>query len=327
MSRAHDSTFRSMGSDVRLIVEAPLLRGLPSPVEAADAERRYVEGFARRMSRFRPQSELCVFNADLLHEVPASLLLRTVVAAGLWAAERSGGLVDPTLVGEIEAAGYEGSHDGNMPASLSAALAAAPPRRPARPRADERWRQIEVDHEHGTVRRPSGLRIDTGGIGKGLLADAVAHRLRGYTRFVVDCGGDIAVGGVGGQLEPFAVEVEHPLTGECVHTLRLASGGVATSGLNVRVWRRSDGTFAHHLLDPSSGAPVWSGLIGATALASSALEAETLSKLALLGGPDGARRALAGAGGLVVHDDGDVELIGPVGNHRTVAAHAPGSAA
>ena len=44
--------------------------------------------------------------------------------------------------------------------------------------------------------------FDTGGTGKGLCADAVAHRLAGYTRFVVDCGGDIAVGGVGAQLEP-----------------------------------------------------------------------------------------------------------------------------
>jgi thiamine biosynthesis lipoprotein len=146
---------------------------------------------------------------------------------------------------------------------------------------------------------------------------------------VVDCGGDIAVGGVGAQLQPLAIEVEHPLTGECVHTLHLTHGGVATSGLNVRIWRRADGSYAHHLLDPASGEPVWSGLIGATALAPSALEAETLSKLALLSGPEGARHALAEHGGLVVHDDGDVELIGPVNEASGMRAqpHALGSAA
>jgi thiamine biosynthesis lipoprotein len=327
MSAPHDTTFRSMGSDVRLIIEPPLLRGLPGPAEAAEGERRYIEDFARRLSRFRPDSELCALNADPSPEVPASILLRTAVAAGLWAAERSGGLVDPTLVGEIEAAGYASSQDGSTPAPLQAALAAAPPPRPARPRAEARWRQIEIDHERGTVRRPPGLRIDTGGTGKGLAADAVAHRLRGYTRFVVDCGGDIAIGGVAGQLDPIAIEVEHPLTGECIHTLRVAQGGVATSGLNVRIWRRADGTFAHHLLDPSSGEPVWSGLIGATALAPSALEAETLSKLALLTGADGAREALAEHGGIVVHDDGDVELIGPICDRGNAAAGMLGSAA
>jgi thiamine biosynthesis lipoprotein len=327
MSALHDATFRSMGSDVRLVIEGPLLPELPTSADAAENERRYIEDFARRLSRFRSQSELCAFNADLLHEVQASLLVRTAVGAGLWAAERSGGLVDPTLLGEIEAVGYASSQEGTIPASLREALAFAPPPRAARPRAHARWRQIEIDHEHGTIRRPPGLRIDTGGIGKGLAADAVAHRLRGYTRFVVDCGGDIAVGGVGLQLEPVMIEVEHPLTGESVHTLRVAAGGVATSGLNVRIWKRPDGSFAHHLLDPSSGEPVWSGLIGATALARSALEAETLSKLALLSGPDGARRALAEHGGLVVHNDGDVELIGSAHNGGRLTTRRHWSAA
>jgi thiamine biosynthesis lipoprotein len=316
MSNGHDITFHSMGSDIRLIVGPALLGGQPSQAEAAAREQAYIEDFARRLSRFRPESELCAFNSDRLHEVPTSALLRTAVAAGLWAAQRSGGLVDPTLVGELERVGYENSQDGRTPASLRAALAAAPPVRPARPRAQARWRQIEIDDEHETVRRPPGVRIDTGGIGKGLAADAVAYRLRAYTRFVVDCGGDIAVGGVGGQIDPFVIEVEHPLTGECIHTLNLTRGGVATSGLNVRIWRRADGTFAHHLLDPSSGEPVWSGLIAATALAPTVLEAETLSKLALLTGAEGARHALAEHGGVVVHNDGDVELIGPTAAGR-----------
>jgi thiamine biosynthesis lipoprotein len=316
-----DITFRSMGSDIRLIVETPLAPGLPAPDRAAEAERAYIEDFARRLSRFRPDSELCALNADPAEEVPASMLMRTAVAAGLWAAERSGGLVDPTLGGEIEAVGYDTSQEGSVPAPLHLALLAAPPRAPARARTRARWREVEVDNARGTVRRPAGVRIDTGGTGKGLAADAVAHRLRPYSRYVVDCGGDIAVGGVGAQFEPVAIAVEHPVSGECVHTLRLNAGGVATSGLNVRIWRRPDGRFAHHLLDPATGEPVWSGLIGATALAPSALEAETLSKLALLTGPAGARRALDEHGGIVVHDNGDVELIGPLREEHSHARH------
>ena len=57
---------------------------------------------------------------------------------------------------------------------------------------------------------------------------------------------------------------------------------------------------------------MWSGLIGATALGDSALEAETLSKMALLLGPDGARAVLAEHGGVIVHDSGEVEAIGCV---------------
>jgi thiamine biosynthesis lipoprotein len=80
---------------------------------------------------------------------------------------------------------------------------------------------------------------------------------------------------------------------------------------NVRVWRTADG-FGHHLLDPASGRPAWTGLIGVTALGESALEAETLTKAALLLGPAGARRVLATHGGLIIHDDGGVERVGPV---------------
>jgi FAD:protein FMN transferase len=307
-----DYTFHAMGSDVRLLIGPRLRRTALAPLDAADRERTFVLEFGRRLSRFVPDSELSQLNRDPRAAVPASALLRAAVRAGLWAAERSDGLVEPTLVGALERAGYAVSRDGVRPASLDEALRAAPPRRSARPDPRSRWREIVVDDEAGTITRPPGLLLDTGGTGKGLCADAVACRLSGYGRFLVDCGGDIAVGGLGAQFEPYEIDVEHPLTGRTIGRITVARGGVATSGINVRIWRRADGAFAHHLLDPSTGQPAWTGLIGVTALGGSALEAETLSKLALLGGPEAARRALAEHGGVVVHDDGAVEAIGPI---------------
>ena len=230
--------------------------------------------------------------------MPCSPLLRAGVRAALWAAWRSGGLVDPTLVRALEGAGYACSRDGCDPAPLLHALETAPPRRPARSDRAARWRQIAVDDRRAVVIRPPGLEIDTGGTGKGLCADAVAHRLAPYTRYVVDCGGDLAIGGVGAQIDPFEVEIEHPLSGETIRTVTVGTGGVASSGLNVRVWQGEDGRFAHHLLDPSTGEPAWTGVVGATALAPSALEAETLAKTALLLGPAGAAAVLQEHGGL-----------------------------
>lgn len=307
-----DYTFHAMGSDVRLLIGRRLRPGAPLPLEAADREREFVLGFARRLSRFAIDSELSALNRDPRSVVPASALLRAAVRAGVWAAERSGGLVDPTLVRALERTGYATSREGAQPASLADALRSAPARRPARPEPHASWRQIMIDDEKGVIGRPSGMMLDTGGTGKGLCADAVAYRLAGYTRFVVDCGGDIAVGGVGAQLEPYEIEVEHPLTCRPIGTLRVARGGVATSGLNVRIWRDRRGGFAHHLLDPSTGAPAWTGLIGVTAVGESALEAETLSKMALLLGPDHARDVLEQRGGVIVRDSGEIESIGPI---------------
>jgi thiamine biosynthesis lipoprotein len=307
-----DYTFHAMGSDVRLLIGPQLRRTAPSPYDAADREREFVLDFAHRLSRFVPDSELSLLNRDPRESVPATLLLRAAVRAGLWAAERSGGLVEPTLLGALERVGYVESRDGGVPASLRTALEGAPARRPARPDPRSRWRMVAVDDPNGTIARPPGVMLDTGGTGKGLCADAVACRLADYTRFLVDCGGDIAVGGLGLGFEPYEIDVEHPLTGESIGRIKLDHGGVATSGLNVRIWQREDGSFAHHLLDPSTGRPAWTGLIGVTALGGSALEAETLSKMALLGGPDEARRVLADHGGVIVHDSGEFEAIGPL---------------
>ena len=219
MNGEHGTTFHAMGSDVRLLIGTPLLPSARPPDVAAWRERAFVENFAARLSRFRADSELTALNADPRTRVPASTLLRAAARAAVWAAERSGGLVDPTLGAHLERAGYARSLDGAEPASLAEALASAPPRAPARPDPAQRWRQITIDDDAGEVARPAGVTIDTGGTGKGLCADAVAHRLRHYTRFVVDCGGDLAIGGVGAQLVPYEVEVEHPLTGESIRTV------------------------------------------------------------------------------------------------------------
>ncbi|HEX6458625.1 MAG TPA: FAD:protein FMN transferase [Thermoleophilaceae bacterium] len=315
----HDLTFRAMGSEIRLLIGDPVEPGLPSPAEAAARACDFVHAFDERLSRFRGDSELCALNADARDAVPASPLLCSAVAAGVWAAERSGGLVDPTLVGPIEAIGYRESRKDATPAPLGEALPCAPVRAPAQPDPHSRWSEIRVDAAAGMIRRPAGVRFDTGGAGKGLCADAIAHTLAGYSRFVVDCGGDMRIGGPDAARVPYHVEIEHPFTRECAATIPVGSGGVATSGINTRVWRMPDGSYAHHLLNPATGRPAWTGLVTATALADTTLEAETLAKTALLLGPSGARRVLRDRGGAIVHDDGRVELIGPL--QRTPLLH------
>jgi thiamine biosynthesis lipoprotein len=306
----HETEFDAMGCRIRLIVGGPVGEAPRTPERAAEDARRWLMDFDARMSRFRPDSELCALNRDERADVPASALLRATVRAGVWAAERTDGLVDPTLTGELERIGYATSRAGALPASLEDALAAAPTRRPARPSRAARWRDVQVLDAAGIIRRPGGIRLDSGGAGKGLAADAIAHRLSGYERVAVDCGGDVRVAGAATRSEPFDIEIEHPLTGGTAHAFRLGDGAIATSGLGTRIWQTPGGGFAHHLIDPATGEPAWTGLIQATAIASTALEAETLSKAALLSGPDAARDILMPLGGALIHDSGEVELVG-----------------
>jgi thiamine biosynthesis lipoprotein len=270
-----------MGTTVRLLADAPL-----------EPLRIGIERLAVRLTRFDPTSELSALNADPRPDVPASPLLRRAVQAALLGARRTGGLADPTLLDAVERAGYRETRAGVEPASLEDALRAAPARRAARP--GRRWQEIEVRDE--TIRRPPGLKLDLGGSAKGLAADWAASKLSGT--FAVDCGGDVRVGGT------------HDVgLRDTAHTLRVTGAAVATSGIDRRVWRRPDGSYAHHLLDPGTGEPAWTGLISATAVAPTALEAEALAKAALLSGPRGARRVLAARGGILRHEDGGSEVV------------------
>jgi len=292
------SAFRCMGCEMSLATGSD---------DRGRAARRLLDRFDATLSRFDPASELSALNRDPRPVVAASSLLRSAVRASRWAARRSGGLVDPTVLADLERHGYRESRTDTPASPLRDALAAAPARRPAAARADARWRTVRVDDADGTIARPIGLRLDTSGTTKGLAADAVAHLLDDDEQFVVDCAGDLRIR----SLTPLDVTVEHPFTAEPAHTLRIANGAVATSGIGRRLWRSDDGHgYAHHLIDPATGMPAWTGLVSATALAPTALAAETLAKTALLAGPRTARELLCVSGGVLVHDDGDVEPVG-----------------
>ena len=70
--------------------------------------------------------------------------------------------------------------------------------------------------------------------------------------------------------------------------------------------------FAHHLIDPGRGRPAWTGVIQATAVAPTAVEAETLAKTAVLAGPHAGWRVLERFGGALVLDSGRLDLVGNV---------------
>jgi FAD:protein FMN transferase len=293
-----DESFNTMGSVARVVRDAD---------GSFDVASLFTE-IDRRLSRFAPSSDLSRLNADPRARVPAAPLLRAAVTAALRAAAWSGGLVDPTLLPALRRAGYCDSRARLRPASLPLALSCAPARRPARPHPAAAWRAVTVDDRAGVIARPPGLQLDLAGSVKGWAADVLAMRLARRGRCAVDCGGDLRV--ESGRGTPWEVRVRHPLTGATAHTFCVRAGGVATSGIDARLWERPGGEFAHHLIDPATATPAWTGLLAATALAPSALEAEALAKSALLSGPAAGRRLLhIHDGGVLIHDDGTVDVV------------------
>jgi FAD:protein FMN transferase len=273
---------------------------------ACDARDRMLDAH-ERLSRFSEDSELSRLNRDPRREVPASSLMRRLAIAVGVAGERSRGLVDATLLTEIERAGYRTSMAGRDESLDHRPPTPNAPLGPAHPHPARRWREIHVDEAAGTIARPPGLGIDSGGLAKGMVADLVADRVRGRRAFAVDCCGDVRIGGTAGQKR--VVRVADPFGGDPVHELALSVGALATTGITRRQWVGGDGEQAHHLLDPRSGRPAFTGVAQVTAIASLGVLAETYAKAALLSGPAGAAAWLP-HGGVIVFDDGEVELVG-----------------
>ena len=178
--------------------------------DAAARVKRRLLGWHDQFSRFSATSELSRLNDDPRRVVPVSPTMARFVATAVGAAGATGGLVDPTLVDELESAGYHRDRPwDSLP--LARALLLAPGRAAARPRAVAGWAEIEVDRAARTVTRPPGVRIDSGGIFKGLCGDMLAGVLGGHASFALDAAGDVRFGGAARWHRP--VRVASPFDG------------------------------------------------------------------------------------------------------------------
>lgn len=303
----HRHTFACFGGTCTVIVADS--RRPAYAAEWSAVAKRSLLSWHRRFSRFEPASELALFNADPRTEIPVSRMLRRLIEAALSAARETGGLVDATLGVETDRAGYESHFDG-AGIGLREALCLAPPRAPAGPSAKGGWRRMRLDPIESVVHRTPDTVVDPGGIAKGVFADQLAGALGSFDEFAVDCAGDVRLGGRAAAER--VVHVSSPFDGSILHTFAMTGGGSATSGIGQRSWLDGEGRPAHHLLDPRTGSPAFTGIVQATALAPTATEAEVLAKAALLSGPDRAPDWLA-HGGLFVRDDGSYEVVEPAG--------------
>ncbi len=300
-------TFACFGSQCTVIV-ADAARVADAAAGVSMVRRALLE-WHHRFSRFEADSELSRLNRDPRQTVPITPLMRRIIEAALAGARDTEGLVDVTLGAELARAGYA-SHFEGTGIPLARALSVAPARVAARAHPSASWRQIVVDRRAGVVSRPPGMQLDPGGIAKGVFADELSSLLAGFDAYALDCAGDLRLGGRAGTVRD--VHVASPFDDTTLHTFRLAAGGVATSGIGKRSWLTPAGGPAHHLLDPRTGTPAFTGVVQATALAPSATEAEVLAKAAVLSGPERAARQLP-HGGIVVRDDGGYEIVEPAG--------------
>jgi thiamine biosynthesis lipoprotein len=254
------------------------------------------------LSRFLPESELSQLNQRPGVPVPVSDLLYDVLATALTAARATQGVYDPALLEQLVQLGYDRTFD-ELPARQFDPIIPGEP--------GGRWRGIKVDPIHRSVTLPRGIKLDFGGIAKGMAVDAALEELRqrGIQAALVNAGGDLAVLGLPPEARQWKIAVPGR---EQFWTIPLRYGAVATSGIAHRHWWQGQ-AFRHHLLNPRTGLPAQSDLWSVTVVAHRCEQAEVAAKVAfILGSQEGVeflrKHRIAG---LLVHRDGTWETVEP----------------
>jgi thiamine biosynthesis lipoprotein len=256
---------------------------------AVAAVEQEISAIDRTCSRFRPDSELSILNGRAGTTTPVSPLLLEALGVGLEAAQRSDGLVDPTVGGAMRVLGYD--RDFGSMEKAGGPVVVSVGRVPG-------WRLVAVDRERSTVLIPVGVEIDLGATAKALCADraAAAAFSRTGTGVLVSLGGDMAVAGPAPEAGwSVLVTDDHaaPVDG-AGQRVAIRSGGLATSGITVRQWVRGE-RHLHHLIDPATALPAEACWRTVTVAAETCVDANTASTAAVILG-DAAPEWLAGRG-------------------------------
>jgi thiamine biosynthesis lipoprotein ApbE len=266
--------------------------------------KELIEDIENACSRFRADSELSRLNRGAGGD-PALLspLLEEAVVAALAAAEMTDGLVDLSVGGNVEEAGYTVTFrdlpaDGPPVQLLTRRIAG--------------WRALTYDPLAHTLHVPAGVAIDLGASGKAWAADRSAAAVAGKlgVSVLVECGGDIAVSGpllAGGW--PVRVALDEEAGGG--QEILVFDGGLATSGTYARSWRRG-GVRLHHIIDPATGLPAQTPWVMVSAAAATCVEANAAATAALIMGERavawldaiGVPARLVAAGGEIRHAGG-----------------------
>jgi thiamine biosynthesis lipoprotein len=263
-----------MGTRFQIIVYAP---------DQDTAQKAAKDAFARiaflnaTMSDYDKTSELMRLCSKAGGPpVPVSAELFFVLSSAQEVSRQSDGAFDVT-VGPVVKLWRQARKQRKLP----------DPKKLAEARTLVGWRNVRLDPEKRTVQllKPS-MQLDLGGIAKGYAADEALAVLKkhGIDRALVAAGGDIAVSGPPPGADGWKIAIA-TLPGEKdPGRLVLHHAAVSTSG-DAEQFVEIDGKRYSHIVDPRTGI----GLVGrmsATVVARKGIEADSLTKVIAVLGPE-----------------------------------------
>lgn len=212
-----------------------------------------------QMSAWKPESDLCRFNAAPMGEwvtIPSEMA--SVVETGLRMSKFTGGALNICLGHQTSAYGF-GPHVDALSFQVIDPCVA-----------------LELDIDENRLRRHADIALDLNSVAKGYAVDLVCTRLcrAGLTDYMIEVSGDIRAVGKRPDGHPWSVALELPIPDKIVpiRFVPLVDCAVACSG-NYRNTKDGLG----HVIDPDTGYPMSAMGSSVAVLASTAIEADALA--------------------------------------------------
>ena len=138
--------------------------------------------------------------------------------------------------------------------------------------------QLSLKEDGTAALQSHSAALDLGSVGKGAACDAAvaAYKEAGVDRAVVAVGGSVGVWGEKPFGQLWNIAVRDPDSEGSLGTLSVPSGFLSTSGSYEKQFEE-DGVTYHHILDPKTGYPAESGLVGVTIWSDSGVLSDALS--------------------------------------------------
>jgi thiamine biosynthesis lipoprotein len=267
--------FRAMNTTVMLAAEGELA------IEGMQAAKSFIDESEQRFSRFLPASEVSELNRSAGEWMAASDDLMEMLKLSLMYYRKTSGIFDPSILADLQRAGYDKSMDEIRSAGASNTLSLS------NRRVESLFSEIELDIANRKIHLPRGLEIDLGGIAKGWIVEKAAQLLHRYVDVCgVSAGGDILFIGHPSDGMDWDVYLEDPRNStQMLAQLHVPDGAVATSSIMKRSWVQGR-NIRHHLIDPRTGEPAETAWLNMTVIAPSILDADIYAKVLLIGGVD-----------------------------------------
>jgi len=251
--------FRAMNTDIVLAAQ-----GNSNHVEEGfERARQYIEASERRFTRFSEASELSHLNRSAGTWFQASADMTFVLSLAKQYVEQTDGLFNPSILPDLERAGYDRSMD-LIRAQDSQLL-------PARFTPDREPLPLDgllINPDENLIFLPHGMRLDLGGIAKGWIAEQAALILADYSHTcLVDAGGDMFMVGLPEGEAAWQIDLEDPLDADrSLTSLKVPPGALTTSSVVKRKWMQGESS-RHHLIDPRTGEPAETDWLSVTVVA------------------------------------------------------------